>query len=275
MGRAVAASLDSSGVPMSSDRRAFLGLLIVIVAVAALAWVVTGLQAVGMSSSMMAMMASASGVAGFGFFLLLWSVMMVAMMFPAAAPMVRAFVGLSTPAGQARSRWWAGSTALFLGVYLLAWAATGVAVALAYVVLTPRVAELGTDGTLGVAVAGAVLVVAGIYQTTPLKQTCLAGCRSPLSFLLRYWRKGVRGTVTLGLRHASYCLGCCALLFAVLFTVGVMALPWMAFLAAVIFVEKALPVGHWASFAFGGLFVALGASFLLFPLWGSYALGIS
>jgi predicted metal-binding membrane protein len=78
----------------------------------------------------------------------------------------------------------------------------------------------------------------------------------------------------MGLRHASYCVGCCVLLFAVLFTVGVMALPWMAFLAAVIFVEKALPVGHWVSFAFGGLFVALGVSFLLLPAWGGYALGI-
>jgi predicted metal-binding membrane protein len=78
----------------------------------------------------------------------------------------------------------------------------------------------------------------------------------------------------MGLRHASYCIGCCALLFAVLFAVGVMALPWMAFLAVVIFVEKGLPVDHWASYAFGGLFVALGASFLLLPTWGARALGI-
>jgi predicted metal-binding membrane protein len=264
-----------AGLPaVSADRRAFFGLLIVIAAVAAIAWLVTGLSAVGMSSSMMVMMASQSGWAGFGFFLLVWSVMMIAMMFPAAAPMVRAFVTLSAPPGQTRSRWWTASTAAFLGVYILVWAAAGIAVALGYLLLSPRLGELGTSGTLGVGIAGAVLIAAGVYQTTPLKQTCLAGCRSPLTFLLRYWRKGVRGTVNLGLRHASYCVGCCALLFAVLFAVGVMALPWMAFLAVVIFVEKALPVGHWASFAFGGLFVALGASFLFLPSWGAFALGI-
>ncbi|MCI4347687.1 MAG: DUF2182 domain-containing protein [Thermoplasmata archaeon] len=270
----MSASVESAVLRASSDRRAFLGLLVVIVAVAALAWVVTWLSSVGMSSSMFAMMATQSGVAGFAFFLLIWSVMMVAMMFPAAAPMVRAFATLSTPPGASRNPWWAASTALFLGVYALVWASAGVAVALAYFVLVPRVGELGAAGTLGPAIAGAVLIVAGVYQTTPLKQTCLSGCRTPVSFLLRFWRKGTWGTVNLSLRHASYCVGCCALLFAVLFAVGVMALPWMAFLAAVIFVEKSLPIGHWASFAFGGLFVALGASFLLLPTWGGYALGI-
>ena len=258
-----------------SDRRAFFGLLVILVGVAVLAWILTGLSAVGMSSGMMVMMATQSGLAGFGFFLLVWSVMMVAMMFPAAAPMVRAFVTLSRPPGEMRNPWWAGSTALFLGVYILVWAAGGIAVALAYFVLAPRIGELGMSGSLGPAIAGGVLIAAGVYQTTPLKQVCLSGCRAPVTFLIRYWRKGVMGTVNMGLRHASYCVGCCALLFAVLFAVGVMALPWMAFLAVVIFVEKSLPVGHWASFAFGGLFVALGASFILLPSWGGFALGIA
>lgn len=270
----VSDSLGSVDLQLPSDGRAFSILLVIIVGIAALAWLATGLSALGMSSSMMVMMAAQSGIAGFGFFLLVWSVMMVAMMFPAAAPMVRAFVTLGSSRGTGRSPWWAASTTLFLGIYLLVWAVFGIVVALAYFVLIPYFGALGASGTLGPAIAGGVLIGAGVYQTTPLKQTCLSGCRSPVTFLLRFWRKGVWGTLNMGFRHASYCVGCCALLFAVLFTVGVMALPWMAFLAVVIFVEKALPIGHWVSFAFGGLFIALGASFFLLPHWGAFALGL-
>lgn len=266
--------IETTVARTTSDRSAFIVLLAIMVAVAALAWLTTTLSASGMSSSMLVGMVTGSGAAGFAFFLLAWSVMMVAMMFPAAAPMVRAFVAFRAPSRVGRDRWWAGSTFLFLGVYIAVWAGIGVIVALAYILLGPRLGELGASGTLGPTIAGSVLIAAGVYQTTPLKQACLAGCRAPITFFLRYWRKGISGTLNMGLRHAIYCVGCCALLFAVLFSVGVMALPWMVFLAVVIFVEKALPVGHWASFAFGGLFVGLGSSFLLLPTWGRFALGL-
>ncbi|HEV2449875.1 MAG TPA: DUF2182 domain-containing protein [Thermoplasmata archaeon] len=249
-------------------------LLAVLVAVSAGAWAFTIWMGAGMSSAML--LGSLSTVGGVALFLAIWFVMMVAMMFPAAAPMVQAYSGLSASEAHGRpSR--VALTSVFLGTYIAVWAAIGLLIAVLGVLLAPRMPVLAGTGTLGVSLAGAVLIAAGVYQTTPLKQSCLRGCRSPISFLVTDWRPGFRGAVRLGWRHAAYCVGCCGLLFAVLFAVGLMALPWMALLAVVIFVEKLIPgrTGFWVSAGLGGALAVVGVLFLLLPHWGAWALGLS
>jgi predicted metal-binding membrane protein len=168
-------------------------------------------------------------------------------------------------------------TSVFVITYIAVWTAIGVLIAIAYVLLAPELSVLVGTGTLGVTVAGSVLIAAGMYQTTPLKQTCLGGCRSPLSFLLTDWRPGFKGAVRLGWRHAAYCVGCCWLLFSVLFAVGLMALPWMVLIALMIFVEKLIPggTGFRVSAGLGGALAIVGLVFLLVPAWGAWALGLA
>jgi predicted metal-binding membrane protein len=96
----------------------------------------------------------------------------------------------------------------------------------------------------GARLGGAVLVAAGLYQLSPLKRRCLSACRSPLQFLLGSWREGYRGAFRMGLEHGAYCLGCCWLLFVILFPLGVMNVAAMATLTLLIFAEKVLPIGR-------------------------------
>ncbi len=92
-------------------------------------------------------------------------------------------------------------------------------------------------------IGGALLIAAGLYQATPLKRACLDTCRSPMSFLMRFWRPGWTGAVRLGLMHGVSCLGCCAALMALLFVFGVMNLVWVAALTLVVLAEKVFPIG--------------------------------
>jgi predicted metal-binding membrane protein len=268
-------SVDASlGVFRGEQGPAAITLLVVLIAASVGAWAFVVWMGAGMSSAML--LASLTTVGGFGLFLAVWMVMMVAMMFPAAAPMAQAYSALS--AGENTGRPTRGAlTSVFLATYIGVWTTIGVGVAIAYVLLAPRLSVLVGTGTLGVSVAGAVLVAAGIYQTTPLKQTCLRGCRSPISFLLTDWRPGFPGAVRLGWKHAAYCVGCCWLLFAVLFAVGLMALPWMALIALLIFIEKLVPArnGFRVSAGLGGALAIVGLAFLLLPSWGAWALGLS
>jgi len=95
-----------------------------------------------------------------------------------------------------------------------------------------------TMATSSAALAGIVLIVAGAYQWTPLKQACLRHCRSPLAFLLHHWRQGAWGAVISGMRHGLFCLGCCWMLMAPLFVGGLMNLLWIAALALLVLIEK-------------------------------------
>jgi predicted metal-binding membrane protein len=238
------------------------------------AWALVVWMGAGMSSAML--LASITSVGGFGLFLGMWGLMMVAMMFPAAAPMAQAYSALS--AGEVKGRPSRGALiSVFLTSYVVVWTAVGALVALIYVVLAPQLGVLMGTGTLGVTLAGTVLVAAGVYQTTPLKSACLRGCRTPLSFLLTDWRPGFRGAIRLGWKHAAYCVGCCWLLFGVLFAVGLMALPWMALIALMIFVEKLVPGrnGFLVSVALGLGLAVIGLAFLAVPGWGAWALGIA
>ena len=107
-------------------------------------------------------------------------------------------------------------------------------------------------------VGGIVVIVAGIYQLTPLKSACLTHCRSPFNFILNHWRGGAPGAMRMGLEHGLYCLGCCWLLMALLFAAGIMSLLWMAAISAFVFVEKLLPAGPWIARASGVAMLGFG-----------------
>jgi predicted metal-binding membrane protein len=164
-----------------------------------------------------------------------WTVMMAAMMLPSAMPMIllhrRGAAGSSRTQSQLRS-------GIFVAAYLLVWGAFGVVV---WVLARITDALLPMDArALGVA---AILLLAGLYQLTPLKTACLRVCRSPMHFLLTHWYPGVAGEFRLGLEHGLYCLGCCWALMAVFVGAGAMGLLWAAVIAVVVLVEKVLPRG--------------------------------
>ena len=191
----------------------------------------------------------------------MWAVMMVAMMLPSAAPLVLLFATIARRRRARRSP--AAPTSALAAGYLLAWTAFSAAAALAQwglhraALLSP--AMVSTSRTFG----ALLLVAAGLYQWTPLKGRCLAECRSPLGFLTREWREGVRGALVMGARHGAFCVGCCWVLMALLFAAGVMNLLWVAAIAAFVLVEKAAPAGGWIGKGAGLLLVAWGGSILI------------
>jgi predicted metal-binding membrane protein len=213
----------------------------------------------GAASSGMAGMAEAAWTwDGFATFLVAWAVMMAAMMFPAAAPMLLLF---RTVAASRRARGGAFvPTWVFAAGYLLVWTAVGAATWVLVRVGSELAGRLGEAdrATWAPLALGAVLVVAGLYQLTPLKRVCLDHCRTPLGFVTRHWRDGRRGALRMGVVHGAYCLGCCWALFAVLVAAGVMSLAWMLLLTLVVFAEKVLPIGRWGPRAVGAAFLLLG-----------------
>jgi predicted metal-binding membrane protein len=191
-------------------------------------------------------MASAAAI------LTMWAIMMAAMMLPSALPMLLQFVNLAHRKGEAaRGR-------AFVGAYLLVWlvfstAATALQWSLQAAGWTDPMAA-SRSGWL----TAALLLLAGIYQFSPLKQACLALCRTPIGFLLGEWRPGVRGALVMGLRHGLFCLGCCWALMALLFVGGVMNLAWVAALSIAVALEKLLPGGERIATVLGIALVAVG-----------------
>ena len=190
-------------------------------------------------------------------FLAMWVAMMVAMMFPASAPMVLMYARMrrSDPP----------SVALFTGAYISLWFVFG---ALAY--LLSAGVEDAASGSEWIAMnwgrgGGALLVMAGVYQLTPLKSVCLRNCRSPLAFVMAKWREGRTGAVRMGFIHGVYCMGCCWLLFVILIPLGVMNVAAMVLVAAVVFAEKALPWGRGLGIAAAAALVAYGAAVIARP----------
>lgn len=193
----------------------------------------------------------------------MWAVMMTAMMTPSALPLVLLYAHLCRARGRAGI---ARSAALLLAGYLLAWTGfSGFAALIQWrlheaALLSPMMAS--TSPWLG----GSLLVLAGMYQLSPLKGACLARCRSPLGFLIAEWRDGPSGAVRMGLRHGLWCLGCCWTLMGVLLVVGVMNLLWVAALAAFVLVEKAAPCGARIGRVAGAGLVLGGLAVLVRPL---------
>jgi predicted metal-binding membrane protein len=171
----------------------------------------------------------------------MWAVMMIAMMMPAAAPMILMFATIHRRrAAEGRI---AVPTAIFVLAYLVVWAIFSVVAAVAQAGLHAAALLSPAMAATSPWLAGGLLIVAGMFQWTPLKRGCLAACRSPLSFLMTGWSEGRGGAVLMGLRHGLYCLGCCWALMALLFVAGVMNLLWVAAIAVAVLVEKVVPRG--------------------------------
>jgi predicted metal-binding membrane protein len=202
------------------------------------------------------MAAAGWSLEGAATFVAVWTVMMAAMMLPAAAPMILIFAS----AQARRARDVAVPTWVFVAGYILVWMAVGVLVYVLVQTGSEMAARLSPADRAGWAppALGALLIAAGLYQFTPLKRVCLSHCRSPFAFVAQHWRDGQLGALRMGLRHGAYCLGCCWALFVVLAATGMMSLAWMLLLTLVVFAEKALPQGRRTSTAVGGTLIGLG-----------------
>jgi predicted metal-binding membrane protein len=192
---------------------------------------------------------------------LMWWAMMIGMMLPSALPMTLTFATVN------RRRRELGTpyvrTAVFVAGYLLAWGvfslvATAAQWALEHAALMSPMTRLSSP-----LVGGLVFVAAGLYQLTPVKHACLRRCRSPLAFVLERWHEGTAGALRMGAEHGAYCLGCCALLMALLFVGGVMNLLWAAAIAVWVLVEKLVPAGEVLARAAGVMAILFGGWMLV------------
>jgi predicted metal-binding membrane protein len=198
-----------------------------------------------------------------GFVFAMWSVMMIGMMTPSVAPMVLLYAAAGRKAAEGGVA--VASTIWFFAGYIAVWIAFSAVATLLQWGLT-ELALLTPMMAAGSALLGGVLLVAvAIYQWTPLKDTCLQACQSPLVFLTTHggFRRDPFGAARLGLAHGAYCLGCCVALMLLLFVGGVMNLLWIAGLTILIFVEKIVPAGRLVPRISGGLLGAAGV-WLLF-----------
>ncbi|WP_343715434.1 DUF2182 domain-containing protein [Inquilinus sp.] len=218
-----------------------------------------GMTMSGMDMSGMAMPGARVSWSATAFALMaaMWVVMMVAMMLPGAAPMVLTYAALQRHRRQAAPH---GATLRFALGYLAIWTGFSILAATlqwrldALALLSPAMA------TANAVLAAGVLVIAGIWQFTPLKQGCLVRCRSPVAFLTRHHRSGPFG---LGLRHGLFCLGCCWALMLLLFVGGVMNLAWVGGIALFVLLEKTIPGGPWLGRAAGIGLIAWGGWMLM------------
>ena len=190
-----------------------------------------------------------------GFTFVMWTVMMVAMMTPSAAPVVLIFAGMQRR--QTGRRLPAGLLAFGAG-YLLVWSGFSLVAAAAQWMLHEAAVLSPAMRTASPWVSGGILIGAGIYQLTPSKGACLTHCQSPLGFLMSHWRNGTAGALRMGITHGAYCVGCCWALMCVLFVVGVMNLVWVAALSALVLIEKIVPAGQTVARASGAAMVVAG-----------------
>ncbi len=236
-----------------------------ILLVAAIAWAYTvyvarsgGGMAMGMPMGGMAMADMRPwGAADFLLMFLMWAVMMVAMMAPTATPMVLTFAAVNRRRKASEQPY--VSTGVFLLGYVLIWTGFSVAATLGNWGLHQASLMTSMMGeTTNAYIGGGLLLAAGVFQWSPLKYVCLSHCRSPMGFVMTSWRDGGAGAIRMGLEHGAYCLGCCWVLMALLFVLGVMNLAWIAALAAFVLAEKVLPKAGWFSRASGLALAAWG-----------------
>lgn len=260
------------------DRLVIAGALGVIVALAwsYVLWLADDMQMGGMDMTGFRMIPAGIGIMApatapwkaveFAFVFAMWAVMMIGMMAPSAAPMILMYARVGRQ-GRAEGKPFV-STGWFTAGYFLVW--TGFSLAATTVQWAFERAAL-LDSQMASAsnvLGGIVLVLAGVYQWTPLKDACLAQCQSPLGFLMRHggFRSDAAGCLALGIRHGAYCVGCCWLLMTLLFVGGVMNVVWIGLLALLVLVEKLAPFGRWLARAAGIGCVAAGAWMLTSPL---------
>ena len=246
------------------ERYLILGTLLIL---AAIAWGVLIWQAPGMNNQGMGLTMGMSAA----LFIAIWAVMMVAMMLPAAAPMILMFSAVY--AGKRLKEQPFVPTWIFVSAYLLVWILCGV---IAYPL------ALGADKLAaqsmwimdnGARIGGVILVAAGLYQLSPFKRICLSKCRSPFQFILASWRDGYGGAFRMGFEHGVFCLGCCWLLFLILFPLGIMNIAVMALVTVLIFAEKVFPIGPRIAQLAALLLIAYGVLVIFMPSSLTYNAG--
>jgi predicted metal-binding membrane protein len=199
----------------------------------------------------------------FAYVFAMWAVMMIGMMTPSVAPMILIYARVGKQADMSGQPF--AASAWFAAGYLVAWTAFSLAATFAQwalqraALLTPMMES--ASNVLG----GVMLIAAGVYQWTPVKEACLSYCQAPLTFIMRHggFRREATGALTLGFRHGLYCIGCCWAFMLLLFVGGVMNLLWIAALAMLVLFEKTVPFGKSVSRVAGVAFIAMGAWLLL------------
>jgi predicted metal-binding membrane protein len=238
--------------PAFAAMRARMTVVILLFAFAGIGWWWTAAQMRGMDNGPWTSLGTVS------WFLAVWVVMMAAMMFPAVAPTVALYSRMTRKRSPQLPL-------VFTTGYLVTWAVAG-AVAFALVTGVGRNSDdaLAWDHA-GRPVAGAILILAALYQLTPLKDACLGKCRSPLGLLLGGWRDGRWGAFRMGTKNGAWCVGCCWALMASLFALGVMSVTWMLFVAGLITVEKTIPSRRIATYGTAAVLLGLGVLLLAAP----------
>jgi predicted metal-binding membrane protein len=249
---AQARSRSGDLAPAFAAVRVRLGLVALLLVLAGAAWWWTADQMRGMDDGPW------TDLGALGWFLGVWVVMMAAMMFPSVAPTIALYSRMTRQRSPV-------APLLFAAGYLITWAAAGL-LAFALGALLDQVsgAALAWDRA-GRWIAGGTLLVAAVYELTPLKDVCLGKCRSPLGTLLGSWREGNSGAVRMGIRNGAWCVGCCWALMASLFALGVMSLVWMAVVAALIAVEKTVPWRRASRYGTALLLATVGLLLLVAP----------
>jgi len=192
----------------------------------------------------------------------MWGAMMVAMMLPIAVPTVLLVTTLAWDRTTNPNLVPAMAMLFALG-YLIVWCGFSLVAALSQWGLSEASLLSETMAFGDTILAGTVLIAAGVYQWTPLKDACLRHCRSPTEFLIRHWRESASGAVQTGVRHGLFCLGCCWMLMALLFVGGLMNLAWAGAIAVLVLLEKTMPWGDWMSRFTGVLLIVWGAASLV------------
>lgn len=200
-----------------------------------------------MGTMEMAPAGAAWGLASWTLIIAMWWVMMIAMMSPSATPAILLYALVYRQAlspSQTQSK--LAPTGVFTAGYLLVWLGFSVVAAtLHWLLARYEIVSPMAMGSQDRWFSAGVLIAAGLYQLSPLKNVCLSHCRAPASFLSRHWRPHALGALRLGALHGAYCVGCCWLLMLLLFVGGVMNLVWIAALALFVLIEKVWPAGRW------------------------------
>jgi predicted metal-binding membrane protein len=199
-----------------------------------------------------------TGLGSLGWFLSVWIVMMAAMMFPSISPTVALYARMSKQRSPLLPL-------LFVTGYILTWASAGAIAFVLRATIDATAGDVLAWHRAGRWVAGVTLVVAAVYQFTPLKDVCLQKCRSPLGFLLGSWRDGWSGALRMGAKNGAWCVGCCWALMLALFALGIMSVLWMAVVAGFIAVEKTLPWRRTAAQGTAAILLGLGLVVLIAP----------
>jgi predicted metal-binding membrane protein len=238
--------------PAFAAVRARSALIALLVALAAISWWWSVEQMRGMDQGPW------TGLGTLGWFVGVWIVMMAAMMLPSVSPTV----ALYSRMGRQPSRL---SSLVFAAGYLVTWTAAGVATFAAATATGGIGGDVLAWNRAGRWLGGVTLVLAAVYELTPLKDICLGKCRSPLGFFLGAWRDGRLGALQMGVKHGAWCVGCCWALMASLFALGLMSIVWMALVAAMITLEKILPWRRVAVGATAAILLTLGVLVLASP----------